>query len=294
MTAFSRKRTVSEIVQSYHEGMAEDDIADLWDDETEKVVQGIYNGLLTCVDDELYIQEFMPFGSLYRLAGQHGVTRRTSNIPIDKVMQEHILLRDVFWEYKRARSKKEHDFAVEKRICQCFNSLMQATVQAYQTKEPTMDALRPLRDEVTGIFGESYFLTRLEEEVKRSERYLRNLTVVLFRVKYSFSEGSQEEIELLRGVARVLRRNSRASDILGRINRVEFAMMLSESSYAEAEKAAERFKNLLLEYLVGMGAEYAGVGIDLGFAAYPEHGKEAEALMEEAAASVLRAEAGES
>ena len=294
MAAFSHKRTVSEIVQSFHKGMTEEDIGDLWDDETGRVVQGIYKGLLTCVEDELYLQEFLPFGSLYRLAGQHGVVRRASNIPIDKVMQEHILLRDVFWEYKRAQPSREHDFVVEKRICQCFNSLMQATVQAYQTKEPTMDALRPLRDEVTGIFGDSYFLTRLEEELKRAERYLRNLSVVIFRMKHDFAEGSHEDNEMMRAVARVLRRSSRASDILGRTSQAEFAMMLPETPYAEAEKAGERLKNLLLEYLVGMGSDYAGVGIAPGLAAYPEHGDEAEVLMEEAARSILRAEAGES
>jgi diguanylate cyclase (GGDEF)-like protein len=291
LAAFSRKRTVSEIVQSFRKGMAEEDIADLWDDETDRVVQGIYKGLLTCVEDELYLQEFLPFGSLYKLAGQHGVLRRTSNIPIEKVMQEHILLRDVFWEYKRAQPSREHDFVVEKRICQCFNSLMQATVQAYQTKEPTMDALRPLRDEVTGIFGNDYFMTRLEEELKRAERYLRKLTVVIFRMKYDFAGGSHEENEMMRAVARVLRRNSRASDILGRISKAEFAMMLPETPYAEGEKAGERLKNLLLEYLVGMGSDYAGVGISLGIAAYPEHGDEAEVLMEETAQSILRTEA---
>jgi len=294
LAAFSRKRTVSEIVESFHRGMAEEDIADLWDDETEKVVRRMYRGLLTCVDDELYLQEFLPFGSLYKLAGQHGVSRRTSNVPIDKVMQEHILLRDVFWEYKRTRSTREHDFAVEKRLCQCFNSLMQATVQAYQTREPTMDALRPLRDEVTGIFGENYFSTRLEEEAKRSERYNRNLSVVLFRVDYGFSEGSQEENELLRAVARVLRRNCRASDILGRVDREELAMMLPETPYAEAKKAGERLRNLLLEYLGGMGTDYSSVGIGIGSAAYPEHGNEAELLMENAATSMVGAEARES
>lgn len=293
MAAFSRKRTVSDMVQSFHKGMSEEDIADLWDDETENVVRGIYRGLLTCVDDELYLQEFLPFGSIYMLAGKHGVTRRTSNIPIENVMQEHILLRDVFWEFKRAQSTKEHDFVVEKRICQCFNSLMQATVQAYQTREPTMDALRPLRDEVTGIFGDSYFRTRLEEEVKRAERYLRDLAVVLFRIKYDFEEGSQEENELMRAVARVLRRNYRASDIIGRINQVEFAIILPETSLAEAKKAGVRLRNLLLEYLVGMGSDYDGVGIDLGCAACPEHGDEAEVLIREAAASTVRPDGGE-
>ena len=292
MAALSRKRTANEMVKEFRKGMTEEDIADLWDDETEKSVQGIYKGLLTCVDDELYLQEFLPFGSLYRLAGEHGVRRSTANVPIDKVMQEHILLRDVFWEFKRAQPGRDHDFAVEKRVCQCFNSIMQATVQAYQTKEPTMDALRPLRDEVTGIFGDSYFLTRLEEEVKRAERYLRDLTVILFHINCEFDEGSAEENELMRAVARVLRRNSRASDIIGRVDRAEFGMLLPETSYAVGEKAGARLKELLLEYLSGMGTAFTGVSIDLGFAGCPQQGDEAEVLMQEAAESIGRVKGG--
>ena len=276
------------MVQAFHKGLGEDNSGELWDERTEHVVETLYVGLNNCVEDELYMQEFLPFGSVYKTAGEQGVYRRNRKVPIEKVMQEHILLRDVFWEFRRARSEKEHDFVTEKRVCQCFNNLLQATVQAYQTREPTMDVLDPLRDELTGVFNSLYFMTRLEEEVKRSERYLRDVTVVLFHVDSAFEPDSEEDSELMRAVARVLRRNSRASDILARVDYEKFSILMPETRTQDADRASERLKVQVLEYLSGMGEHYADVNIEIGIASYPEHGDEGEVLMQEATESILR------
>ncbi|MHB8894888.1 MAG: GGDEF domain-containing protein [Candidatus Geothermincolia bacterium] len=288
MGAFSQKRTVKKMVQAYRKGLDEENESALWDDHTEKVVETLYGGMQNCVEDELYLQEFLPFGSIYRVAGEHGVYRRNRKVPIEKVMQEHILLRDVFWEARRGRSEREHDFATEKRVCQCFNNLLQATVQAYQTREPTMDVLDPLRDDLTGVFNSLYFMTRLEEEVKRSERYLRDVTVVLIHVDSVFEPESEEDNELMRAAARVLRRNSRASDILARVDYGKFSVLMPETRKTDATLASERLKIQVLEYLTTMGDHYADVNIEIGIASYPEHGDEGAVLMQEATESIIR------
>lgn len=288
----SQRRSVKKLIQALSKRLADEESAVLWDQDTEKYAEKLYQGLLICVTDELYLQEFLPFGSQYRLAGEHGVRRRKKSVPIEKVMQEHILMRDIFWDFRRAQPEKEHDFAVEKRVCQAFNSILQATVQAYQTREPTMDVMDPLRDPATGVFNSSYFLTRLDEEVKRSERYLRDVTVVLFHVDYVFDQGSAEEMELLRAVARVLRRNSRASDILARVEQAKFAMLLPETRSEDAERAARRLKRQVQEYLGEMGGSYAEVDIEVGLAAYPEHGEEGDVLLQEATESIMRESMG--
>jgi diguanylate cyclase (GGDEF)-like protein len=276
------------MVQAYRKGLYDENEAELWDEKTEIVVGTLYGGLHNCVEDELYMQEFLPFGSIYRVAGEHGVYRRNRKVSIEKVMQEHILLRDVFWEFRRSRSEREHDFVTEKRVCQCFNNLLQATVQAYQTREPTMDVLDPLRDELTGVFNSLYFMTRLEEEVKRSERYLRDVTVVLIHVDSIFEPESEEDDELMRAAARVLRRNSRASDILARVEYGKFSVLMPETSTKDASLASRRLKTQVLEYLASMGDHYAEVNIEIGIASYPEHGDEGAVLMQEATESIIR------
>ncbi|MFH1149644.1 MAG: GGDEF domain-containing protein [Actinomycetota bacterium] len=283
---------MKKLVQALRKSMTEDKSNDVWDADTERLAESLYAGMLACVEDELYLQEFLPYGSMYRLAGEHGVRRRNRNVPIESVMQEHIAIRDVFWEYRRTRSEKVHDFAVEKRVLQCFNGVLQATVQAYQTREPTMDVLDPLRDPLTGVFNSLYFQTRLEEEVKRSERYLRDVTVMLMHVDSVFDPGSEEEAELMRAVARVLRRNSRASDILARLEANQFAVLMPETRSEHAEQAAERLKSQVAEYLPGMGEGFTEISIEVGLAAYPEHGEDGAVLLQEASESITREDSG--
>ncbi len=290
MSSFSSGRNVKKMVEAYRKGLEKENDAELWDEHTEKAVEVLYSGLQCCVEDELYIQEFLPYGAVYRMAGEQGVHRRKGKVPIEKVMQEHILLRDVFWEQRRARQEREHDFATEKRVCQCLNNLLQATVQAYQTREPTMDVMDPLRDELTGVFNSLYFMTRLEEEVKRSERYLRDVTVVLIHVDSAFEPSSEEDNELMRAVARVLRRNSRASDILARVEDGKFSILMPETRPEDADRASERLREQVLEYVGSMGESYADVNLEIGMASYPEHGDEGSILLQEANESIMREE----
>ncbi|MBU4441530.1 MAG: GGDEF domain-containing protein [Actinobacteria bacterium] len=288
MSASVKKGSVKKLVQAFSDGLAEEEDAERWDSDTERVVETIYGGLLSCVDDELYVQEFLPFGSIYKLAGERAVRLRKRNVPIEKVMEEHILLRDVFWELRRSRIEKVHDFTVERRICQCFNSILQATVQAYRTRETTMDVLDPLRDQATGVFNSMYFMTRVEEEIKRSERYMRDVSVALFEIRSDFMEDSPEQTELIRAVARVLRRNSRGSDILARVEREKFGMLLPETRASDAVLAAERLKSQVTEYLAGIGGKYKDVSVGMGLASYPEHGEDRDVLMQEATESIMR------
>lgn len=288
MSSFSNKRTVKKMVQAFREGLAEEQDTERWDSDTEQVAEVVYGGLLSCVDDELYLQEFLPFGSIYRLTGERAVQLRHQKVPIENVMEEQILLRNVFWEFRRSRPEKVHDFAVEKRVCQCFNSILQATVQAYQTKEPTMDVLDPLRDQATGVFNSMYFMTRLEEEVRRSERYMREVTVALFEIRSKFPEDSPEEMELMRAVARVLRRNSRGSDFLARVEHGKFGMLLPETRADDAVRATRRLKSQVTEYLASIGERYEEVSVGMGLASYPEHGEEGNVLMQEATESIMR------
>ncbi|MCG2794916.1 MAG: hypothetical protein L6427_03430, partial [Actinomycetia bacterium] len=60
MSSFSNKRTVKKMAQAFREGLAEEQDTERWDSDTEQVAEVVYGGLLSCVDDELYLQEFLP------------------------------------------------------------------------------------------------------------------------------------------------------------------------------------------------------------------------------------------
>jgi len=103
-----------------------------------------------------------------------------------------------------------------------------------------------------------------------------------------FEPESTEDNELMKAVARVLRRNSRASDILARVEYDKFSVLMPETRTQDADAASQRFRTQVLEYLAGMGEHYADVNIELGIASYPEQGEEGAVLLQEATESILR------
>jgi diguanylate cyclase (GGDEF)-like protein len=292
MSGSPNNREIVEMLQSFRESLEEENLQDLYDEEIEQVAEGIYGGLTRCLDDELFMQEFLPYGYVFREAVRHGIRRRDKGFPVEKVMREHILLREAFWKHRKDQVQRVHDFDVEKRTLQCFNSLFQATLYAYHDKSLSIEVMDALRDPLTGVFNAHYFNTRLEEELRRSERYFRDVTLLVFELDSNRADHSEEEAELLRAFVRVLRRNARSSDIPARVDYSRFGIIAPETKMEGAEVVALRLKNKVLNYFADLGKGYVGAEVGVGLASYPDHGYDPEALLKEADDMMKREAAG--
>jgi len=285
-------REVELILESFHKSLEAEKLASLLDEETDAIVSEIYGGLTNCLDDELFIQEFLPYGWIFRAAIKHGIRRRNSGVPVEKVMREHILLREAFWKHRKERTARVHDFNVEKRTLQCFNSLFQATLHAFHDEAISIETMDSLRDPLTGVFNIHYFKTRLDEEVRRSERYFRDVSLVLFELGSKKDNDSEKQAELLRAFVRVMRRNARASDIPARVDSSKFGIIATETKTDGAEIAAGRLRAKVLDYFSALGGEYAQARVGVGIASYPDNGYDSDALLKEAGESIKREAAG--
>lgn len=289
MSSFIRKRNMRRMLEEFRRGAAGEGLGEQCEAFAPDV-EALCEGLLVCLEDELYAQEFMEYGSMYRRAVEMAVRQRESGVPIEKAVRLHITMRDSFSRIAKSRAEKKHDLQDEKRVVRCFNDLLQATLRAYEERRDDEKA-DPLRDPATGVFSRAYFMARLEEEVRRSERYLHDVTVMLVDVRSTEPMEPEGGAELMRAVARVLRRNSRASDVLARVEHGRFAMLVPETGSKDTAVAAGRMKEQVSAYLAEMGEPYDGVGVETGIASYPEHAREGEALFNEAMEN-LREETG--
>ena len=261
-----------------------DDPKSFWDDNIANVVRTLYQGLISCVADGLYIQEFLPVGQMYRQAAEIGVLRRRQGVPMEAVMQEHIIFRDVFWEFHR-KERKRHDFQVEKRLCQCFNSMLQSTLHAYETQDIILDVMGPIRDPITGLFNSHYFIIRVEEEVRRAERYVRDFTIGVLQIQGLEKEELREEA--LRGSARALRHDLRASDLVSRLGDEKFAVLLPETTKDGGKITFDRLASVITEYLNSSVQGLGTAKIMVGLASYPIDGDDAVALIEAASEGLV-------
>ncbi|MGH7966150.1 MAG: GGDEF domain-containing response regulator [Candidatus Binatia bacterium] len=101
-------------------------------------------------------------------------------------------------------------------------------------------------DELTGLSNRRYFEQRAQEECLRARRYDRPLSLVLADLDH-FKDvndhyGHAYGDLVLKEVSHVLRQYCRSSDVVARYGGEEFAMLLPETTFAEALSVAERLR----------------------------------------------------
>ena len=101
-------------------------------------------------------------------------------------------------------------------------------------------------DQLTGLRNRAYFMDSAAAELRRSERFSRELTMLMIDLdffklindRYSHAAGD----EALRVFSKVLVSETRAFDLLGRIGGEEFAVVLSETGSEAGVQIAERLR----------------------------------------------------
>lgn len=101
-------------------------------------------------------------------------------------------------------------------------------------------------DDLTGLHNFRYLRERLEEEVKRAQRYERPLALVMADIdyfkNYNDAFGHPEGNRVLKKLANILKANVREVDIVGRYGGEEFIIILPEAGKEEAQEIAERIR----------------------------------------------------
>ena len=103
------------------------------------------------------------------------------------------------------------------------------------------------RDELTGLYNNRYFQEAMENELDRSKRYQRPLSLIFFDIDL-FKEINDRLGHLvgdvaLREVAKQVSQVMRTSDIVVRYGGDEFAIIMPETDKAGLEAFAERIRH---------------------------------------------------
>ena len=104
-------------------------------------------------------------------------------------------------------------------------------------------------DQLTGLRNRAHFMDSAAAELRRFERFKRELTMLMIDIdffklindRYGHAAGD----EALRVFSRVLVRETRAFDLLGRIGGEEFAVLLSETGGEAGMQIAERLRQAI-------------------------------------------------
>lgn len=106
-------------------------------------------------------------------------------------------------------------------------------------------------DPVTGVLNRQAFLEGGAHELKRSNRYNRQLSILIMKLNYyhdtAVSENQTFSDTILKETVQVCRSSVRDSDLLGRIGDIEFGIVLPETPSENAVFLAERLKQKIQE-----------------------------------------------
>ncbi len=161
-------------------------------------------------------------------------------------------------------SQKRHEFEVRSHMDE-----LRAAREELEVRQAELEELNKrlgnlaLTDGLTGLKNHRAFKERLEEEVKRAERYNLRLSLMMADVdhfkEYNDKYGHPAGDQALREFANVLTEVSRTSDLVVRYGGEEFALVLPNTGGEEAACLAERIRASL------KATEYGRNGLTASF-----------------------------
>lgn len=145
---------------------------------------------------------------------------------------------------------------------------------ASKQKEQSQSLSRlALVDRLTGLYNYSYFLDRLAEEKKRSDRFGSRLSLIMLDLDHfkalNDNFGHQQGNGLLKQVANVIQAQIRSVDIPIRYGGEEFAVLLPNTSRTAATEVAERLRKAVSEAVFTVGGQSQQLTVSAGVAVYP-------------------------
>ncbi len=150
-----------------------------------------------------------------------------------------------------------------------------------------------ITDGLTGLHVHRHFQFRLDEELKRAERYKEELCLMmldidhfkLFNDKFGHLAGDQ----VLRELAERVRQWKRSPDIAARYGGEEFAIILPRTTRAEALDLAEKLRLGVAQLVLSFEGHEARVTISVGVAFFPETALTKKGLIDKADQALYQA-----
>jgi diguanylate cyclase (GGDEF)-like protein len=153
---------------------------------------------------------------------------------------------------------------------------------------------RAFIDDVTEVYNARYLLEALDREIRRSERYGTELSILfidLDRFKLvNDTHGHLVGSNTLRQLSRLLEDCVRQVDTVARYGGDEFTILLADTGARLGRSVAERIRQSVARHDFEAGAgRTLRLSCSAGVATYPAHGRTREALLDAADKAMYRA-----
>lgn len=153
-------------------------------------------------------------------------------------------------------------------------------------------------DELTGLANYRFLQQKLDEEIERSRRYGKRLSLLMIDIddfkRFNDSNGHLAGDAALAALAHVMRSVVREVDTVARYGGEEFSIVLPETDAAGAFVAAEKVREAVdtHPFTDEAGDRCCSMTVSIGLATFPTHGWDKESLLREADDALFKAKHG--
>jgi diguanylate cyclase (GGDEF)-like protein len=148
-------------------------------------------------------------------------------------------------------------------------------------------------DGLTGLLNHRTFQARLDEQLALAQRYAKRAALLLCDIDHfktvNDTYGHPVGDVVLRGVAQILAREARTTDLAARYGGEEFAILMPETDAAGALVIAERIRERIAAQVFETEQGPLKVTLSLGVAGYPDDADRRASLVERADACLYQA-----
>lgn len=152
-------------------------------------------------------------------------------------------------------------------VLSSFLALLVKKISLYET-------IRELSivDDLTQVFVRRHFMERLNEEIKRSQRFKMPLSLLMLDIdhfkRYNDEFGHLVGDATLKKVSEILKQNVRRVDLVGRYGGEEFIVVMPETRQQAALEVAERIRSYIARHTFKLYHVEAKVTVSQGIATY--------------------------
>jgi diguanylate cyclase (GGDEF)-like protein len=148
-------------------------------------------------------------------------------------------------------------------------------------------------DYLTGLTNRRHLAALAQREIKRAQRFTRPLSVMLIDIDHfkniNDTYGHDAGDKMIREMGQLIAQHVRTSDVVSRHGGEEFAILLPETSPAEAMQLAHRLRDIAASYRFTLGGAPVPLTISIGVASLQGEGQDWAALLKQADAAMYQA-----
>jgi diguanylate cyclase (GGDEF)-like protein len=183
----------------------------------------------------------------------------------------------------------------EKRFLAMLTDLAAVAINNARTLEIASE--EAIRDALTGLYNKSYFLEKSWEILNTSASYDSPFSIFIFDVdhfkNYNDTNGHMQGDIVLKEIGRLLRENTRSTNIAARYGGEEFVLLLQDTQGRAALKCADNIRRLIEDQAFqGRDKQPLGcVSISGGIATFPFDGNTVQEIVKHADEALYAAKA---